>query len=204
MRLFLKSIFALAAVPLFFASTASATTITFAPPPGFSTGTPLGTYTEFGYTVTSPAGNWVENFAQGNPAPGITGGNVVSPKSPTSTLTITQNGGGNFSFTGFDLNSYGSTSLAPASYTITGMNGASTVFSVSNASVVTSGHWVTFDPAGISGNVVTSVTITVTNPTTNSEYSLDNIVLTPEPNSLFLLGTGLLGLGPVARRKVFA
>ena len=83
MRHSLKYLFALAAVPLFAASMASATTITFTNAP-FSTGVLLGTYmspTAPSFTVNGQGtsgtggvnGGFIQQSGQGNLVPGVGG-----------------------------------------------------------------------------------------------------------------------------------
>ena len=169
-------------------------------------------YTQGIYTVTpvltSPNGGWVLNEAQGNPPPAITGGNAITANGTTitesganqSTITVSDVGAGGqpFVFEGLQLDTYG----VAASYTFSGSLGGSTVFSGISGSDTTS-SFANLDPSGTGGPIDT-LTITLADPTRDTIYAVDNIHVanTPEPSSLILTGSCLLGLAGVVRRRV--
>jgi hypothetical protein len=77
-----------------------------------------------------------------------------------------------------------------------------------NETLPTGNDMIHFASAGHTGTdgQINALTITFANSSTGSNFDIDNIVVTavPEPSSLFLLGSGLLGLGTITRRKLFA
>lgn len=173
---------------------AHAATIDFSGAP--SSGTPLTTYTESGYTVANSSGQWYFVDFFGNPAPSIYA-------STTSSITVTD-AGSLFDFSSVDLVN----DVDSASYTFAGYDGATEVYSVSG-SIPTdpsgSGVFRTYD-SGEGSVDITSLVITITGAT--DDPNIDNIVVnaapvatTPEPSTIGLLGTGLLGFAGLLRRR---
>jgi hypothetical protein len=201
------------------ASSAMATTINFGCPGSLNGGaacttspstTPLSTWNQGGFTVTSEAGSWYFNHAQGNPPPGIS-----TAGTGTYTVQVAANGGGLFDFSSVDLGYYASG--GSLTYSIVGIGGA-TPFdltgtlsggacsnlvageSCSFSDLDGAADYFTITDTSFLTDGITALDITIIT-SGNSGY-VDNIdVLTPEPASLLLLGTGLLGLAFVTFRK---
>jgi hypothetical protein len=171
-------------------------------------------YTQSGFSVTPDGSTWYWNSNQGNPPPGVsTGGGGTN-----TLLAETIATGGEFNFDGVDLGSNdnaGSITLTITGYSGTGGTGTkdfvATVTDTSFGSSGTTVVYTTYSDAGLdvtSGNIdalVESVTIQ-TSETNSAPSYIDNIEVTPtpEPSSLLLLGTGLLGLGLLVRRQLTA
>jgi hypothetical protein len=181
---------------------ATTTTIDFNTLPGANDSV-FTTYTESGFTVTAPdLGNIESDFVVatgsgsfGNPSPDIfTDGE--------NTLTITD-GGNAFTFESLDLGFFNAGTVG---YTITGFTGGSVDFTQTGSLLdPNSRNFLTL--AGADPNTaVTSLTFAITSNGALGA-NVDNIVLgtsaaTPEPSSLALLGSGLMGLAGVLRKRL--
>jgi hypothetical protein len=171
----------------------------------------LTSWSQGGFTVTSAAGSWSYNGSQGNPPPGISSLNGTAQTVAVATAPT----GGDFIFDSVDIGSIVSDNKS-VSYSITGNNGFTTITGTLNGTSCTATvgtcsadgyngqtgtvYYFTIGDAADSLIDVTSLDITITPPSGQYGY-VDNIVVTPEPASLLLLGTGLLGLAFVAFRK---
>lgn len=170
----------------------SAETITFSGLP--TTGFPPLTspYTEGGFTVTNTAGQYYAGDAFGDPTPDL------FEYEGASTITVVASGGGDFTFLDMDLANYS----ASGTYTFTGSLDGSTVFSLTGDIAGAD----TFS-AYASPNALAPIDeLTVTLDNAQGESDLDNITVnaiasTPEPSSFLLLGSGLLGVAGMLRRR---
>lgn len=204
-----------------FVPSASATTVDFNTLTGayFSN---FSSYTENGFTVATKTGNfYVDDGSNiqfgksvlGNPPPDIFADDQRSGKFAES-LTLTKAGGGTFNFDSLQISGFNGL----PTYDIAGMMGGSTVYDYAGTLAFGAGGtsgWATLDP-GQESQLVTSVTLSFTQPndTLGQEtVDFDNFIVNaaptgtspvPEPGSLYLLGSGLLCLGGVIRRRLAA
>src|SRR5262249_43931155 len=111
-----------AAILLFFAVSATASTIDFNTLTG-ANGDPFSTYSENGFTVTATQGSWSKAFLFGNPIP-----DIFCPCAP-GTVAITM-GGSPFSFASVDL---GNAQSSLDTFTIQGSRLGSIVLSQSGS-----------------------------------------------------------------------
>ena len=82
-------------------ASASATTVTFSGLTG-ANGTPVATYTEGGFTVTSTLGQFFQGQLFGNPIPSLFAGPLLGGP-VNDALDVTRNGGGAFNLASVDL-----------------------------------------------------------------------------------------------------
>ena len=182
------------AVLLLWNTPSAASTITFSGLVG-PTNTPLVSYSEAGFTVTGNGFAQVLTF--GNPAP-----DVFGPAGAVSgNITVTRATGGDFTFNSVDL---GRPSINTPNYQFEGFLGGIAVFSsggVLNVTIGTFGNFLSpsaafIDTLRISYSLQGGVDLSVIN--------VDNVNVSaavPEPLSLLLLGTGLLGVSARLWRK---
>jgi hypothetical protein len=167
----------------------------------------LLTWTEYGYTVTNtttPASDWVYNPNQGDLPPGTTG----LGGSGNDSLSVAD--GGDFLFSGVNIGSNNQNGQTDnLFYTITGSLGSVIQFTENGEICDTAepcplvGGQATYYFIGGNADTIDKLTISLTDDGRSPEY-LDNIQVTPEPASVLLFGTGLLGLAFIAFRKVKA
>lgn len=133
----------------------------------------VSTYTESGFTVTLPSGNWQSRATYGNPLPFIQF--LAQPNVPTAGEARVNFGGPTY-FKSIDL--YSSTTTIP--YVITGVRKSATVFTLSGTVGNTYGAFRTI--ANPNQAPVDALTIVLTNVSTGQNaMGLDNIVTSTSP-----------------------
>jgi hypothetical protein len=159
--------------------------------------TPVYSWSLSSFDLTSTAGGWEYATSTGNPAPGLKTGHAISGGT-ANTMTLTDDGGW-FVFDGVDLKSSATPTTAnPMPYSVIGYLGGVQEFDI------TGNLSTTFTTTVDSGLMIDDLVITL-NDSKGTDY-IDNLSITevdaPEPTSLLLLGSGLLALGGMVRRKI--
>lgn len=180
---------------------AYASVLDFSGMPGSNTQT-FSSFTEDGFVVTNTGGQYLVGTYYGDAVPDLFSGSsdafFAASATGTASVTVTRVGGGEFTFAGADL----ADDSTPGTYTYTGMMNGTSMFLQTGD--IESTLFMSYASNSASMKM-TSLVITET----GGDFNLDNITVdapasavTPEPSSLLLLGTGILGLATTMRRRI--
>jgi hypothetical protein len=149
---------------------------------------PFSTYTENGFTVASTSGSWFKAFIYGNPVPDIYLGPIGAPGPGAIKVT---DGGALFSFTSVDFSSNNGSSL----YQIQGYKAGNLVFTEAGTEAGAFSPFSFTTVSSTSSASIDTLFISIT-PTNLTSFNIDNISyeVVPVPPTVWLLGSGLLGL----------
>jgi hypothetical protein len=177
---------------------ASATTITFSGLAG-ANATPVATYTEGGFNVTTIVGQFFQGQAFGNPVPSIFAGPLFGGPT-TDAIEVAQTAGVPFTFSALDL----ATANASTAYTFTGLLHGAPVFSVNDT--VSPPQVFNTVLSGVSADVIDTLVIAANIGAGGTSTNIDNIVVNAVPGPI--AGAGLpgflaacCGLLALARRR---